>query len=158
LDVLVATTVVEVGIDIPNATVMTILDANRLGLAQLHQLRGRISRGTHPGYLCLFTSEGTIPDENARVAALASTDDGFALAELDLQLRGPGQMLGTQQHGLPPFRIADLSRDTDLVALAREEAKRIIAESPTLEAPPWQRLRRQVLARHGDMISLGDVG
>jgi ATP-dependent DNA helicase RecG len=158
IDVLVATTVVEVGIDIPNATVMTILDANRLGLAQLHQLRGRISRGTHPGYLCLFTSDGTIPEENSRIAALASTDDGFALAELDLRLRGPGQLLGTQQHGLPPFRIADLSRDADIVVEAREEARRIIAEDPTLAGPKCQRLKRQVQGRHGDMISLGDVG
>ncbi len=158
IEVLVATTVVEVGIDIANATVMTILDANRMGLAQLHQLRGRISRGTHPGYLCLFTSEGTIPEENSRIAALASTDDGFALAELDLRMRGPGQLLGTQQHGLPPFRIADLSRDADIVVEARDEARKIVSEDPLLAGPQWQRLKRQVQGRHGDMIALGDVG
>ncbi len=98
--VLVATTVVEVGIDVPNATVMTILDANRMGLAQLHQLRGRISRGSQTGFLCVFASEGCSLDESARLQALSSTDDGFQLAELDLQMRGPGNLLGTQQHGV----------------------------------------------------------
>ncbi len=83
------------------------------GLAQLHQLRGRISRGIHPGYLCVFATGGASPEENARLQALSSTNDGFQLAELDLQMRGPGDLLGTRQHGLPPFRIADLVRDEE---------------------------------------------
>ncbi len=158
VDVLVATTVVEVGIDIPNATVMTILDADRLGLAQLHQLRGRISRGTFPGYLCVFASGEASPEDNARLQALASTQDGFQLAELDLQMRGPGNLLGTRQHGLPPFRIADLRRDAEYLLETREAARKRIAVDPHLASPEWTRIQKQVLGRHGEMLSLSDVG
>ena len=158
IQVLVATTVVEVGIDVPNATVMTILDSDRLGLAQLHQLRGRISRGTHTGYLCLFASPGANLEESARLQALASTDDGFQLAEMDLQLRGPGNLLGTQQHGLPSFRIADLVRDTEVIALTREVAQQIIEADPTLTSHEWLGIQKQVLSRHGETLALGDVG
>ncbi len=156
--VLVATTVVEVGIDVPNATVMTILDADRMGLAQLHQLRGRISRGSFPGYVCVFAKPGVAPEENARLSVLASTDDGFRLAEQDLQMRGPGDLLGTKQIGLPPLRIADLVRDAEILTRAREIAQRIVEQDPNLDSPDHSKLKRQVSQRHGAVVALGDVG
>lgn len=156
--VLVATTVVEVGIDVPNATIMTILDADRLGLAQLHQLRGRVSRGSFPGYVCLFAKQGVAPEENARLSVLASTDDGFRLAEQDLQMRGPGDLLGTKQIGLPPLRIADLVRDAEVLNLARAMALSVVERDPNLDLPDHAKLKRQVLQRHGSVAVLGDVG
>jgi ATP-dependent DNA helicase RecG len=156
--VLVATTVVEVGIDVANATIMTILDADRLGLAQLHQLRGRVSRGSYPGYVCLFAKQGVAPEENARLSVLASTDDGFQLAEQDMLMRGPGDLLGTKQIGLPPLRIADLVRDAEVLSTARAIAQQIVASDPNLEQPDHAKLKRQVTQRHGAVTSLGDVG
>ena len=156
--VLVATTVVEVGIDVPNATVMTILDADRMGLAQLHQLRGRISRGSFPGYVCVFAKPGVAPEENARLSVLASTDDGFRLAEQDLQMRGPGDLLGTKQIGLPPLRIADLVRDAEILVQARGIAQKIVEQDPNLDLPEHAILKRQVTQRHGAVVTLGDVG
>ncbi len=156
--VLVATTVIEVGIDVPNATVMTILDADRMGLAQLHQLRGRISRGSFPGYVCVFAKPGVAPEENARLSVLASTDDGFRLAEQDLQMRGPGDLLGTKQIGLPPLRIADLVRDSEVLICARRIAQKIVEQDPNLELAEHAKLKRQVTLKHGAVVSLGDVG
>ena len=156
--VLVATTVVEVGIDVPNATVMTILDADRMGLAQLHQLRGRISRGSFPGYVCVFAKPGVAPEENARLSVLASTDDGFRLAEQDLQMRGPGDLLGTKQIGLPPLRIADLVKDAEILVQARRIAQKIIEQDPNLDSAEHAKLKRQVTQRHGAVVALGDVG
>jgi ATP-dependent DNA helicase RecG len=156
--VLFATTVVEVGIDVPNATVMTILDANRLGLAQLHQLRGRVARGSFPGYVCVFPAAGIDPKESTRLQTLVSTNDGFELAEKDLQLRGTGDLLGTKQVGAPEFKIAELSRDMDLLLAARRIAQKIIDVDPSLESPEWTRLRKQVLNKHGAFASLSDVG
>ena len=156
--VLVATTVIEVGIDVPNATLMTILDADRMGLAQLHQLRGRISRGSFPGYVCVFAKPGVAPEENARLSVLASTDDGFRLAEQDLQMRGPGDLLGTKQIGLPPLRIADLVRDSEVLICARRIAQKIVEQDPNLELPEHSKLKRQVALKHGAVVALGDVG
>ena len=156
--VLVATTVVEVGIDVPNATVMTILDADRLGLAQLHQLRGRISRGSFPGYVCVFAKPGVAPEENARLSVLASTDDGFRLAEQDLRMRGPGDLLGTKQIGLPPLRIADLVRDAEVLVKARGIAQKVVERDPNLDLPEHSILKRQVTQRHGAVVTLSDVG
>ncbi len=158
IDVLISTTVVEVGIDVPNATVMTVLDADRLGLSQLHQLRGRVSRGSHPGFFCMFPSNDALVEDNARLQALTNTSDGFALAEMDLQMRGPGNLLGTQQHGLPKFKIADLIRDSAIIMQLRDEARQIIAGNPNLDGPEWKRLAQQLKVRHGEMLSLGDVG
>ena len=158
IDVLVATTVVEVGIDVPNASVMTILDANRLGLAQLHQLRGRIGRGAHRGYLCVFASAGVDAEEQEKLVAFSKTDDGFELAEMDMRIRGPGNLLGTQQSGLPPFRIANLDRDREVVEKVRTVARGIIAADPGLDRPEHARLKTQVTRRHGGMIDFGDVG
>ncbi len=155
--VLVATSVVEVGIDVPNATLMTILGADQFGLAQLHQLRGRISRGKFPGYCCLFADEPT-DEAQERLQALVATTDGFKLAETDFQLRGPGDLLGTRQHGLPPFRVADLVRDAAVVSEAREDARQLIAADPGFSQADHARLRRLVLSRYGKALDLGDVG
>jgi ATP-dependent DNA helicase RecG len=155
--VLVATSVVEVGVDVPNATVMTIEDAERFGLAQLHQLRGRIRRGKYPGY-CGIVAEPKSDEGNARLDALVKSNDGFELAEIDFQLRGPGDMLGTRQHGLPPLMIADLHRDAAILEEARRDAKDFIAADPGLALPEHSLLRRMVLARYGESLDLGDVG
>lgn len=148
--VLVSTTVIEVGIDVPNASVILIEDAERFGLAQLHQLRGRVGRGQHPGH-CALISRAQSPEARARLDILAETTDGFVLAEKDLELRGPGDFFGTRQSGLPDLRIAHLT-DTETVILAREAAQKLFAEDPTLERYPT--LRSQVERfwhGHGDV-------
>ncbi len=155
--VLVATSVVEVGVDVPNATLMTIEGAERFGLAQLHQLRGRVSRGSHPGYVCAFADPGT-DEARRRLEAFSETTDGFQLADIDFELRGPGELLGTRQHGLPPMRIADLQRDGEILARARAEAKRLVTNDPELTNEKWGRLKRQVHARYSHALELGDVG
>jgi ATP-dependent DNA helicase RecG len=129
-DVLVATSVIEVGIDVPNATVMLVEDADRYGISQLHQLRGRIGRGSHSSLCLLF---GATP--SPRLAALASQADGFALAEIDLQLRGEGELVGTRQHGLANYRIAELPRDAELLERARRHAERVASADPELSLP-----------------------
>ena len=155
--VLVATSVVEVGVDVPNATLMTIEGGERFGLAQLHQLRGRISRGAHPGYLCVFATPASDEAEE-RLAAFTKTSDGFELAEIDFRLRGPGDLFGTRQHGLPPLRIADLRRDLAVVEDARRDAQSLIEQDPELSNPAFVRLRRMVFHRYGEALELGDVG
>ncbi|MFO0904522.1 MAG: ATP-dependent DNA helicase RecG [Pirellulales bacterium] len=157
VQVLVATSVVEVGIDVANATVMTIEDGNQFGLSQLHQLRGRVNRGVHPGYVGVF-AEARTDESRERLAALAKTSDGFELAEADFRLRGPGDLFGTRQHGLPPLRVADLQRDGEVLAEARAAAQTLIAANPDLAGESWERLRRMVLARYGKALDLGDVG
>ena len=135
-DVLVATSVVEVGVDVPNATIMVIEGAERFGLAQLHQFRGRVGRDQHQSYCLLF--EGGIDEEGSqRLAAVAATDSGFELAERDLQLRGPGQLVGLRQHGLPEMLAADLL-DVALGQRARQAALRWLDADPDLTA--WQPL------------------
>lgn len=125
---LVATTVIEVGVDVPNATVMVVEHAERFGLAQLHQLRGRVGRGAHPSH-CHLLYQGTLTETaRARLSALARTTDGFEIAEQDLQLRGPGEMLGTRQSGLPTLRVANLLRDHDVMETARGEADTVLGE------------------------------
>jgi ATP-dependent DNA helicase RecG len=157
IQVLVATSVVEVGIDVPNATLMTIENADRFGLAQLHQLRGRISRGSYPGYCCLF-SGATTPAAAERLQALVENRDGFRLADIDFALRGPGNVLGTRQHGLPPLRIADLVRDAEIVEEARLAARALVEGDPELADPEHARLQRMAIVRYGRSLDLGDVG
>ena len=123
IDVLVATTVIEVGVDVPNATVMAILDADRFGIAQLHQLRGRVGRGEHASTCWLITQQREDGDEgNPRVEALVETTDGFALAEVDLELRGEGTLMSTSQKGRSDLKLASLRRDRNLVEMARRAA------------------------------------
>jgi ATP-dependent DNA helicase RecG len=157
LQVLVSTTVIEVGINVPNATVMTILGAQQFGLAQLHQLRGRISRGSHAGHVCVFTDGEIEPEENERLKVLEQTHDGFELAEADFRLRGPGDLLGRRQSGLPPMWIADLVRDVDILTLARSMAQEMIEEDPELSADDLIALRDQVFRRYAKRLDLGDV-
>ncbi|MBU4557355.1 MAG: ATP-dependent DNA helicase RecG, partial [Actinobacteria bacterium] len=148
IDVLVSTTVIEVGIDVPNATVMIIEDADRFGLAQLHQLRGRIGRGEHAGLLMLFADPKT-PEGKARMQAIVSTEDGFVLAEQDLALRGEGQVLGDRQHGLPELKLASLSADGELLDAARADAISIIESDPDLKRPEHGPLAEEVKRRFG---------
>lgn len=155
--VLVATPVIEVGVDIANATLMTIEAGERFGLAQLHQLRGRVSRGTHPGYVCVF-GEPTTEESQQRLEAFTKTNDGFELAEFDFALRGPGDLFGTRQHGLPPLRMADLQRDTLILEEARRDAQALIAADPKLEQPEFARLRKMAVVRYGGALELADVG
>jgi len=123
----------------------------------LHQLRGRISRGSHAGYLCVFANP-TTDDSQRRLDAFTKSTDGFELAELDFQLRGPGDLFGTRQHGLPPLRIADLARDATIVEEARSDAQTLIAADPDLTNPVYAKLKRMVLVRYGEALELGDVG
>jgi ATP-dependent DNA helicase RecG len=135
LDVLVATTVIEVGVDVPNSTVMVILDADRFGIAQLHQLRGRVGRGSEQSW-CYMVSDSDSPEAEARLGALVGSTDGFALAEVDLELRGEGTIMGERQKGRSDLRLASLRRDKDWVARAREVAFAIIDADGGLEAHP----------------------
>ena len=154
--ILVSTTVIEVGVDVANATLMVVEHAERFGLAQLHQLRGRVGRGARPG-TCVLVARGSSEDSEARLAALLETTDGFAIADADLRIRGPGEFLGTRQHGrLPDLRFADLVRDAKLVALAREAARDTVRRNPGLARTPD--LARAVRTRWGDRLALVGVG
>ena len=148
LGLLVATTVVEVGIDVPNATVIVIEHAERFGLAQLHQLRGRVGRGPHPSTCVLLHQPGISGDARTRLRALAETDDGFEIADRDLALRGPGDVIGTRQSGLPMLRVADLVRDQAVLERARREATAWVAASPP-DAPLAELARRAWSGRFG---------
>ncbi|HET6610681.1 MAG TPA: ATP-dependent DNA helicase RecG [Kofleriaceae bacterium] len=146
--VLVATTVIEVGVDVPAATVMLIENADRFGLAQLHQLRGRIGRGGQPDAVCLLcVGDGATADGQARTAALAATTDGFVIAENDLALRGPGEVLGARQAGLPAVRFGDLAQHAELLTLARAEADSLLAADPDLADPAHTGARAALEAR-----------
>jgi ATP-dependent DNA helicase RecG len=153
LDVLVSTSVVEVGVDIPNATVMLIEGANRFGLAQLHQFRGRVGRGGEQSY-CLMIPESADKVENERLAVMVETNDGFVLADRDLSQRGPGEFLGTRQSGFNQLKMASLS-DVPLIQKAREEAKELFQEDPELNAPIHTNLVDQLNRFWGD--GRGDV-
>ena len=142
LAILVATPVVEVGIDVPNATVMLVEAADRFGLAQLHQLRGRVGRGKHQSY-CLLVAEDPSPEAQERLKLLERISDGFALAEEDLRLRGPGEFFGTRQSGLPELRLARLT-DTTLLAAARQAAQAVLATDPSLSQPEHATLRAEI--------------
>ena len=175
IQVLIATSVVEVGIDVPNATLMTIENAERFGLAQLHQLRGRIGRGKHPGFCAVAPTAGAELDDDAeekeskseakrraeareRLEFFAQTLDGFELAEKDFKLRGPGELFGARQHGAASFRVADLNRDREILEEACADAKELTRLDPGLADPKHAALRKQVLAKYGNVLDLGDVG
>jgi ATP-dependent DNA helicase RecG len=154
LDVLVSTTVIEVGVDVPNATVMVIEHAERFGLAQLHQLRGRVGRGTHKSFCVLLTGAKVTPEAEQRLDAMVRTQNGFELAEVDLQQRGPGEFFGTRQAGLPEFRVANLVRDRAMLELAKSEAAEFVARpDPAISKEErdlvWSRLRAQWQRRYG---------
>ncbi len=153
LDVLIATTVVEVGVDVPNATMMVIEHAERFGLAQMHQLRGRVGRGRAKSYCILMTGGKISPQAEERLAAMVRTQNGFELAELDLQLRGPGEFFGTRQAGIPDFRVANLVRDRDLLELAKAESASFVSLAGEVNEEEknkvWSRLREAWQRRYG---------
>jgi ATP-dependent DNA helicase RecG len=149
---LVSTTVIEVGVDVANATVMLIENAERFGLAQLHQLRGRIGRGEHKSYCILLTSEPS-SEAAGKLAVLEKTRDGFEVAEADWELRGPGDLLGTAQSGLPALKIGNLKRDAELMRRARMAAMSIFADDPKLESPQNQRFQQLIVEKQGRTFS-----
>jgi ATP-dependent DNA helicase RecG len=157
VQVLVSTQVIEVGIDLPKATVMVIENAERFGLSSLHQLRGRVGRSALPSW-CLFFS-GAVQDEAVqRLKAFAANSDGFRIAELDFELRGPGQFFGTEQSGMPEFIVAHLLKDRDILLAARQDAQGRIETDPALNHPENSRLRQRLRLTLGDRLGLIEVG
>jgi ATP-dependent DNA helicase RecG len=152
-DILVATTVIEVGVDVPNAIVMLIENAERFGLSQLHQLRGRVGRGGQQSFCILMSNSKTSEIATERLAAIASTQDGFQIAEFDLKLRGPGEFLGERQHGLPSFRVADIITDIDLLQVARKYAFDIVTKKIKLKNNDLSILKREIKRRFGKMFA-----
>ncbi len=158
IDALVATSVIEVGVDVPNATTIVIEQAERFGLAQLHQLRGRVGRGVKRSVCVLLTGENVItPEAQSRLEALVSTGDGFLLAEKDLEIRGPGELIGARQSGAAPFRLAEFPRDIELLMMARRDAQEWITRSPALSAPDERLLRTRLFKAHGPSLGLVDI-
>lgn len=143
IDVLVATTIIEVGVDVPNASIMVIEQAERFGLAQLHQLRGRIGRGSHAS-ICYLIADPQTEEGQARISAMVETQDGLALAERDLEIRGPGEVLGIHQHGVAGFQLANPLKDLGILERARQVARQILAEDPRLQLPQHASLRKWV--------------
>lgn len=142
--IMVATTVIEVGVNVPNASVMVIESAERFGLSQLHQLRGRVGRGAEQSYCILMTGDKISEDSKKRMDTMVKTNDGFEIAEVDLQLRGPGDLMGTQQSGILDLKISNLSKDAQIVSMAREVAKSVLVEDPTIELPKNKGIRSKL--------------
>ena len=156
--ILVATTVIEVGVNVPNASVMVILDAQRFGLSQLHQLRGRVGRGADQSYCILVTSYKLSAETRKRIDIMCETNDGFEIAEADLKLRGPGDLEGTQQSGTAfDLKIADIARDGQLVQMARDEAQRIIDDDPECQSPLYQMLWNRLRQLRKSHINWGAI-
>jgi ATP-dependent DNA helicase RecG len=158
LQVLVSTTVIEVGVDVPNASLMLVEHAERFGLAQLHQLRGRVGRSHHQAY-CLLMADFPMSEEaKQRLQAITEHHDGFMIAERDLEIRGPGEFLGTRQSGLPELRVAHLIRDQHILDEARHEAFALVAEDPHLSDPEHKGLIRALMQRWQEKFELMHVG
>jgi ATP-dependent DNA helicase RecG len=153
--VLVSTTVIEVGVDVPNATVMVVENAERFGLSQLHQLRGRVGRGAHESY-CLLVAGDASRNTRKRLEALVKHADGFKIAELDLQLRGPGDLRGTRQSGLPDLSVGDLVSDGEIIEQARGLAQAILEADPDLLAA-WAGRLREELTRRSRAVMVREV-
>ncbi|HWE25992.1 MAG TPA: helicase-related protein, partial [Myxococcales bacterium] len=159
--ILVATTVIEVGVDVPNATVMLVEHAERFGLSQLHQLRGRVGRGAAKSHCLLLTGTSGAewgPAARERLEVMEETTDGFRIAEADLDLRGPGEFLGTRQSGMPEFAVAELTRDQAILQEAREEAFALVKSDPDLRLPENAALRDAFHNRWRGRLSLARVG
>jgi len=142
--IMVATTVIEVGVNVPNASVMVIENAERFGLSQLHQLRGRVGRGAEQSYCILLSSVKLSHEGRERLQIMVGTNDGFKIAEADLRLRGPGNIEGTQQSGMLRFLLADLARDAQVLSAARDTAAEILTQDPGLQQPEHASLRRHL--------------
>ncbi|HID56172.1 TPA: ATP-dependent DNA helicase RecG, partial [Candidatus Poribacteria bacterium] len=157
IDILVSTTVVEVGVDVPNASVMVIEHAERFGLAQLHQLRGRVGRSAYQSY-CFLIANPKSEEARRRVEVMVNSNDGFEIAEADMKIRGPGELMGTRQSGMPDLKLANLLRDADLLALARKEAQRIVKIDPELKKAEHKMLREiigKVWRENLEMMAIG---
>jgi ATP-dependent DNA helicase RecG len=149
--------VIEVGVDVPDATLMVVEHAERFGLSQLHQLRGRVSRGAVPG-LCWLFAEAATDESRQRLRAFVRTTDGFALAEEDVRLRGVGEFFGARQHGLGELHLGSLVRDADLLSQARQDAFALVARDAGLRLPEHALLRSAVWQRYGKTLDLAEVG
>ncbi|MCX5833005.1 MAG: helicase-related protein, partial [Deltaproteobacteria bacterium] len=158
IDVLVATTVIEVGVDVAAATMMVVEDADRFGLAQLHQLRGRVGRGDIPSYCVLMSGPPLSDLSTRRLRVMVETTDGFRIAEEDLAIRGPGEFLGTRQSGLPDFRVANILRDGRILNEARQEAFRLVEGDAFLEKPEHGLLKEVLLHRWEGRLDLARTG
>lgn len=156
--ILVATTVIEVGVNVPNASVMIIESAERFGLSQLHQLRGRVGRGAEQSYCILMTADGLNEVAYKRIRTMCNSNDGFEIAEVDMQLRGPGDMMGTQQSGVLNFKIANLAKDQKVLAAARHEAEELLNTDPQLNSPENEPVKNHFLKYHKDKIAWSRVG
>jgi len=156
IDVLVSTIVIEVGVDVPNATIMVIEGADRFGLAQLHQLRGRIGRGEDKSY-CLLFAETDSETAKSRLEMMTRSHDGFQIAEHDLRLRGPGELFSTRQHGLPDLKIANIVDDYELLVMARKNAFELVRCDPMLTKPEHKNIRHALVSKFGDSLGLADV-
>ncbi len=155
--IMVATTVIEVGVNVPNASVMIIESSERFGLSQLHQLRGRVGRGAEKSYCILMTGDKLSNDSKKRVSTMVRTTDGFEIAEVDLELRGPGDIMGTQQSGTIDLKIADLSKDGQLVAMARDIARSILKEDPRLERNEHEWFKTTLIKRLTDKPNWAEI-
>ena len=143
IPILVSTTVVEVGVNVPNATLMIVENAERFGLAQLHQLRGRVGRGQHESY-CVLKTDSKQANVRKRMKILVDSQDGFYIAEEDLRLRGTGDVFGLRQHGLPDFKLADLYKDLDILKIAQQAAEEVLTADPLLSRPENLRLKQKI--------------
>jgi len=141
---MVATTVIEVGVNVPNASLMVIESAERFGLSQLHQLRGRVGRGAEKSYCILMTGDAISKESKKRMDTMVETQDGFEISEVDLQLRGPGDLMGTQQSGALQFKIANLAKDGQIIQLARNTVQELISKDFTLELAEHQKMKRML--------------
>ncbi|MDX5479481.1 MAG: ATP-dependent DNA helicase RecG, partial [Cyclobacteriaceae bacterium] len=145
--IMVATTVIEVGVNVPNASVMIVENAERFGLSQLHQLRGRVGRGAEQSFCILMTKYELSKDSRIRLETMVRTNNGFEIADVDLKLRGPGDLMGTQQSGIADLLIADLSKDAPILTMARDAAEQLLQEDPELDRPEHAVVLRQIRAQ-----------
>ena len=153
IDILISTTVIEVGVDVPNASIMVIEDAQRFGLAQLHQLRGRVGRGEYKSY-CVLKYEGKGQNTKERMKVMCETNDGFVISQKDLELRGSGDFFGTAQHGIPDFKIANLFTDIEVLKLAQEVAVKIVDRDKRLENEENKPLKKLIKDKFTDRIEI----
>jgi len=157
VDILVATTIIEVGIDIPNAAVMIVENAERFGLSQLHQLRGRIGRSKFRSY-CILVSDARTEESRQRLEVISTTDDAIKIAQEDLNIRGPGELFGRKQHGLPELQLGNVVTDIDILKHARKEAFGIIKQDPNLEDESHSKIKKMLLRDFKDKFHLGFMG